>query len=294
MARRGVPRNFDIKSFLREASALERKGALRKTEKRGVAKATAYRRSRVKKLSGILQQSLSPVKRSRRVASEFREAGFTVVGNRVYFPKATAAKVRRSKPDTYPEYIQRPQRPIGGSPAMFRKLHLPKRYKTLGDLKEGGRNGELDKYKRDGAYFAFTLFGNNSLTPFQNGAEMAEWLEEYESPDGDDTELWGPDEDEYEEGSPWKGNLVLYEVSPPGAWHPTEHRPKYSTPEARAAAARKGWEGRKAPAPKRITIEQKRAFERNRKAAYRERKDYGGTVRPYTKAKAPSGKGRRR
>src|SRR6185503_19856572 len=116
VARSRIPRGFDLSGFLKQTAALERKGALRKTEKRGAEKATRYRRQRVKQLSDILTQNLSPVKRTRSLTQEFREAGYTTVGNRVYFPKATAAKVRRSKPNGYPEFIQRLSRPIGGRP----------------------------------------------------------------------------------------------------------------------------------------------------------------------------------
>lgn len=302
VARSRIPRRFDLSGFLKEAKALERKGALRKTEKRGAEKATRYRRARVKQLSDILTQNLSPVKRTRAVSHEFREAGYTTVGTRVYFPKATAAKVRRSKPNVYPEFIQRPERAIGGSPAALKRVHLPKHIRNLGDLKAAGQSGELDKYKAGGNYFAFTLFGNNSLMPFQDGQELVSWLDEqeeyYAPPDGDDTELWEPDEDdedwndnhdtddddEYDQENPWLGNMVLYELSQPGRWRSNNAKARYSSREERSAAAKKGWQHRRKPPPVRATEEAKKEYERTRKAAqraakYQERLSHGGKVR---------------
>lgn len=259
--RKTTLRGPDLTRFLADVRRLEAKGFLRKTDKRGRAKATRYRIKKVKDLSEVLASGLSGVKRSPKILREFKDAGFVVSNGRVGFKPEIARKVRRSKPNEYPSFIQRPEGRKSGP--TIERIQLPVKIDNIEKFKRFAASGKLDALKEPHDYFAFTYFGSNSHRPFLDVQEMLEYLEEYDTFDDAYSDVWD--------------NFELFRVYPPGVWGPTPRRKKYSTTQDRRDASKKGWRRRKRAGFKKSSAvkEAKRVSDRIRMRELRA-KEYAG------------------
>lgn len=160
-----------LKEFRSSVAKLKSKGLVRKTVDARSQKPTRYMRTKVRNLADVLEGKVSPVKRSYKVAQEYKHAGFRVVNNRLILPTDQAKRVRNS----HNEWLTLEKMTNGGT--IERRVILPVGVTNIESFLDN--EDRIDALIRGRRRLAFTYFGNKSLQTFPTASALFEWLQHY-------------------------------------------------------------------------------------------------------------------
>lgn len=160
-----------LKEFRSSVSKLKSKGLVRKTVDARSQKPTRYMRTKVRNLADVLEGKVSPVKRSYKVAQEYKHAGFRVVNNRLILPTDQAKRVRNS----HNEWLTLEKMTNGGT--IERRVILPVGVRNIESFLADEKR--IDALIHGNRRLAFTYYGNKSLQTFPTASSIFEWLQHY-------------------------------------------------------------------------------------------------------------------
>jgi len=196
--KRGKVTGAELRAFRHKVSILKKKGLVSKRTDARKQKPSRYMLEKVAKLGDVIEGKQVGVKLDRNTAQRYRQAGFFVFGNRVVVSRGQAETAKRDKGSGLivisPLGLRNP----------FEKVVMPYSIKNIDQfLKECAKappDPQLFAAKKNPQdHWAFTFYGNNSLSTFQDIGLMGEYLERYISLQDD------PRSFEY---------LILYRVIP--------------------------------------------------------------------------------
>ena len=195
----------ELRKFRSAVAKLKQKQLVRKSTDARKQRATRYMRAKVKTLAPVLEGKLSSVRRSPKIAREYREAGFQVFNNRVLLAPETARRVRSSKAH-FGEYLTIEKLTGQYGDTIVERVIMPATVQNFDEFLDGLRAGRFDRLKRSKDVWAFQFYGNNSAATFANADLLHDYLERYKALQ------------EGQEGA-WE-HFILYRVFPPGVWDP--------------------------------------------------------------------------
>lgn len=195
-----------LKSFRHSVSILKSKGLTSKRVDARSQKATRYMQAKVKRLSGIIENTQVGVKVSPSLLSAYKRAGFEIVNRRVIVNK-TKDEIAATRSG---HILLR--RCLGGS-FYQEQIVLPYSAKNMHDLQAVLITDELDKMLCENEHFAFKYHGSPSYRTFATAADMLEWLQHYET-------LWSEEADDNFE------HLIFYRVIDEGSKWGRDRQPR--------------------------------------------------------------------
>jgi len=216
---------------------------------------------KTRELEWIVKNNYKAVKAPREMIERARTGGQVVVRNRLIVPKGMNAE-RRIRMGALPGVIPVP----GGQ--MF-TVDLP--YSTMSEFLVALYDGRVDALKQRQENFAFTYFGHMSQRAFRDGKDLYQWLIKYDSITNPITgDIMSEMDQQY-------SHFRLYRMLP-GVWNPpTYEQAQLAKKRRRFMTATQNDRRASRSRTKRIdeitvsAAEQRRAYDRERKKAERER-----------------------
>lgn len=226
MAKRKPPLNTEqLRAFRHHVKVLKSKGLVSKRVDARKQRPTRYMRAKVKQLAPILHGEAVGVKVRPDLLKKYKEAGFNIVNRRVIVEK-TPEEISRTR-----KGLPLLRRHLGGEFAQER-LVLPFGPRNIDDFraKVSADPRAFDSLKEPGDLFAFKLFGNNSLSTFDDIVSLLEYLEHYQVFSS------------YHKEEAWT-SLQFFRVAP-GAWKHSPRAKRTDTATAqdrRSSVKRRQW-----------------------------------------------------
>ncbi len=164
-----------LKDFRHKVAGLKARGLTSKKVDARSQKPTRYMQAKVRRLEGVFTGEKAAVKLKPKIAREYKEAGFTVINNRVLIDKTPdeIVKVSGGRPVI--------SKPLNANTSYDRTI-MPWTARNIHELlvRMRGEPEAFNALKPEGQYFAFKIFGNNSRNLFEEIEGVVEELEKYE------------------------------------------------------------------------------------------------------------------